>query len=106
MASGDLARVEGINNLVQAVNLRLNDQLGSRLRLTLYGIRDSIGFARGETTPIAYVVTGIKDTLIQDPRIDQVDNIYLKLERDVIDTSMDIHSIKVGEVIPFKGGIK
>ena len=106
MASGDLARVEGINNLVQAVNLKLNDQLGSRLRLTLYGIRDSIGFARGEITPTAYVITGIKDTLIQDPRIDQVDNIYLRLEEDIMETSMSIHSVKVGEVIPYKGGIK
>jgi len=106
MASGDLARVEGINNLVQAINLRLNDQLGSRLRLTLYGIRDSIGFARGEITPIAYVTAGIKDTLIQDPRIDRINNIYLRLEEDIMETSMDIHSIKVGEVIPFKGDIK
>ncbi|KKM04505.1 hypothetical protein LCGC14_1763580, partial [marine sediment metagenome] len=64
MASGDLARVEGVDNLVQAANLRLNDQLGSRLRLTLYGIQDSIGFARGETTPVAYVIVGIKDTLM------------------------------------------
>ncbi len=106
MASGDFARVEGVDNLVQAANLRLNDQLGSRLRLTLYGIQDSIGFARGETTPVAYVIVGIKDTLMQDPRIDRVDNIRLRLEGDVMETSMDIHSIKVDEVISFKGGIK
>ena len=106
MASGDFARVEGVDNLVQAANLRLNDQLGSRLRLTLYGIQDSIGFARGETSPVAYVIVGVKDTLIQDPRIDRVDNIRLRLEGDVMETSMDIHSIKVDEVISFKGGIK
>ncbi|KKM75426.1 hypothetical protein LCGC14_1390330, partial [marine sediment metagenome] len=42
----------------------------------------------------------------QDPRIDRVDNIRLRLEGDVMETSMDIHSIKVDEVISFKGGIK
>jgi hypothetical protein len=105
MASGDLARIEGIENLVQAINLRLNDQLGSRLRLALYGIRDSIGFAMGETTPVAYVMANIKDTLMQDPRVDGVENIRLKVDKDKIYTSMSIHSVKIGEVIPFKGGI-
>jgi len=105
MASGDIARVEGIENLVQAANLRLNTHLGSRFRLTIYGIKDSIGFALGETTPVAYIITSIKETLIQDPRIDKIDNIRLKIDGDVLNTSLNIHSIKVGEVVPFKGGI-
>jgi len=106
MASGDFARIEGIENFMQAINLRLNEKLGSRLRLTIYGIRDSIGFAMGEATPISYIISNIKDTLIQDPRVDSVDNIRLAISEDIIQTSMNIYSIKVGEVLPFKGGIK
>ena len=105
MASGDIVRIEGIANLVQAVNLKLNTHLGSRFRLTVYGLRDSIGFALGELAPVAYIVTSIKETLIQDPRIDKTDEIRMRVSGDVLDTSLNIHSIKVGEVIPFKGGI-
>ena len=106
MASGDFARIEGIENFMQAINLRLNEKLGSRLRLTIYGIRDSIGFAMGEATPISYIISNIKDTLIQDPRVDSVDNIRLAIGEDIIQMSMNVYSIKVGEVLPFKGGIK
>ena len=106
MASGDFARAEGIENFMQAINLRLNEKLGSRLRLTIYGIRDSIGFAMGEVTPVSYIISNIKDTLMQDPRVDNVDNIRLAINEDIIQTSMNIYSIKVGEVLPFKGGVK
>jgi len=106
MASGDFARIEGIGNFMQAINLRLNEKLGSRLRLTIYGIRDSIGFAMGEVTPVSYIISNIKDTLVQDPRVDSVDNIHLAISEDVIQASMNVYSIKVGEVLPFKGGIK
>lgn len=43
--SGDYIAVEGIANIIQALNLRLNQSLGTRLRLTIYGIRSSIGSA-------------------------------------------------------------
>lgn len=105
-ASGDLAVAEGYENLVQAMNLRLREKLGSRLRLTLYGIRDSIGFARGEQTPVSYVISSIKDTVMQDPRVSNIDNIKLKAFEDVLNIGFTIYPVKSNEIIPFYTNVK
>jgi len=101
--NGDYAIIEGPENLIQAINLRLNQELGTRLRLAVYGIRNTVGSAMTNSAPIAYILANIKDTIMQDPRVSKVSNIKIKGLGDKLYMSMDIHSIKLNEVIPFTG---
>jgi len=103
--SGDLASLEGPANIIQALNLRLNDALGSRLRLTVYGIRNTVGSAMSNLTPIAYIVTNIKDTVMQDPRVNNVYNMRIQGAGDTLNISFNIETIKVSETILFTGGV-
>jgi len=103
-AAGDLAVQEGVNNLVQALNIRLNEFLGYRLRLTVYGIRSFVGSA-STAAPITYILANIRDTIMQDPRVAAVDNIKLKGVGDKLYVSFDIRTIRVNEIVPFTGTI-
>lgn len=105
MAAGDFSRIEGTNNLIQAMNLRLNEKLGSRLRLTIYGVRDSVGYAMSSSAPLSYAISTIKDTLLQDPRISDIDNIRIRAENDILLINFTTKSIKIGDVIPFTGEV-
>ena len=104
-ASGDFSRIEGTNNLIQAINLRLGEKLGNRLRLTLYGIKDSVGSAMTNSAPLSYAITSLKDTLLQDPRIVEIDNIKIRGTGDIVYMSFNIQTIKIGDVIPFTGDV-
>ena len=104
-ASGDFSIIEGIPNLIRALNSRLNETLGARLRLSVYGIRNAIGGSQNNTAPIAYIISNIKDTAMQDPRINKVWNMKIKGRGDVLDVSFDAGTIKINEVIPFVGSV-
>lgn len=67
--SGDFNVIEGEPNLIQALNLRLNTELGTRLRLTLYGLKASIGKPQARVFGNSYIVSNLTDTLLQDPRV-------------------------------------
>ncbi|MFA5048661.1 MAG: hypothetical protein WC516_06575 [Patescibacteria group bacterium] len=101
--NSDFATVSGEKNMTQAINLRLNESLGKRLYLTTYGLATSVGNAKSSTAPMAYITTNILDTLKQDPRIQSVDNIRVNGENDVINVSLNIHTI-VGQ-LSYKGVI-
>jgi len=103
--SGDYLRVGGVDNVIQALNLRLNQSLGSRLRLTVYGINANVGSAANRFAPISYILANIKETVMQDPRVSNVLNSSLRGDGDKLYISFDTHTIKVGDSIPFKGGI-
>ncbi len=102
---GDYLTVEGIENIIQALNLRLNQSLGSRLRLTVYGISASVGGASNKFAPISYILVNIKETVMQDPRVSDILNISLRGDGDKLYISFDAHTIKVGDTVPFRGGI-
>ncbi len=104
-ASGDFATLEGPSNLIQALNLRLNEALGSRLRLSVYGIRNAVGGAMSDNAPIPYIVTNIKDTIMQDPRVNEITDMKIRGRGDALDISFNVETIKVGELIPFVGSV-
>ena len=95
--------MEGVQNLIQALNLRLNQSLGTRIRLTIYGIKASIGNAANNSASIVYLVTNIKETIMQDPRVKDVFNIKLRGKGDRLYVSFDVISVKIGDTIPFQG---
>lgn len=103
-SAGDLAVVSGVQNLVQALDTRLSEELGSRLRLTVYGIRAAVGRAK-TNAPISYILANVRDTLVQDPRVAYVDNLRLRGRGDQLFISFDIRTIKLNEVIPYTGNI-
>ena len=67
--NNDFRTISGVDNVAQAIDLRLNESVGRRLRLTTYGIRVTVGEAITNTAPIGYITASIQNTVIQDPRI-------------------------------------
>jgi len=81
--NGDFSTVSDRDNLIQALNLRLNEAVGKRVRLNTYGLRTTIGIENGNA-PITYILTNIKDTVIQDPRIMEITNTQIKGAGDTL----------------------
>jgi hypothetical protein len=101
--SGDFATVFGAANLVQAINLRLSEQLGTRLQLTTYGLRADIGSAQNNSAPISYILTSIVDTLVQDPRIAGIVNIRIRGQGGVLFIAFNAKTI--AETIAYEGAL-
>jgi hypothetical protein len=59
----------------QAISMRLSETVGNRIRLNTYGIRNVAGIP--DSVASAYICTSIKDTVMQDPRVESVDNLYI-----------------------------
>lgn len=91
--SGDFSYVSGKDNLLQAINLRLNESLGKRLRLTVYGLSVAIGSPRANTAPIGYILTNLRDTLKQDPRVKSIDSIKLNGVGDSLYVAFNVQAI-------------
>ena len=100
-ASGDLASVTDKKNMIQAMNLRLSEWLGARLRLTLYGLKLGIGVSN--SAPLAYGMASVRDTVMQDPRVVKVAKLRMYGKADVIYLNMDIQTIKRKETITYSG---
>jgi LysM repeat protein len=101
--SGDFALVEGKETIIQAINLRLNEVLGRRLRLTTYGLKLVVGGAQDNSVPTSYILANIIDTLKQDPRILSVYNIKLVGQGDALHVAFNIDTI--GEAVSYQGVI-
>ena len=102
--AGDFLTISGEKNLIQAINLRLSEELGRRLKLTLYGLATRIGGYISNKMPIAYISTNLKDTLIQDPRILEVQDIRVWGEKDIIHMASTIVGI-TGKTFNYKGAL-
>lgn len=99
--SGDYLTVAGPENIIQALNMKLNETLGRRLRLVVYGIREGVGGAANSSSPISYILSNIKDTAMQDPRIKEVENMVIKGSGDRLYISFNSYTIRRGDIIPF-----
>jgi hypothetical protein len=88
---GDFAVVSGKDNLAQAMGNRFATSSEKRIRVGVYGIRSSIG------DPLAidsFLLGSIEKTSYEDPRIERVDDISFKGERDslfIVVTYTDIN---------------
>jgi hypothetical protein len=70
--SGDYELTSGVDNLSQAVILRLRESVAKRIRVNAYGIRTNIS---DPTAGKAYILSSIELTVSSDPRVSSVDNI-------------------------------
>lgn len=83
--NGKIKTVGGKDNLAQAIQNRLSTALNSRIRLTVYGIRNSIG------DPMAiksYLNASIQETLLNEPRIDSIENLIYRGDGDNLDVEI------------------
>ena len=97
--NNDLSLVSGIENVMQAIDLRLNTAIGSLIKQTAYGITAQAGFA-GTNMAIRYLKLAIRSTLIQDPRVESVDNMIVLLDSDTLRISMNIGIVGVEQSLP------
>jgi hypothetical protein len=74
--NGDFMVKTGYGNMNQALNSRISESIGNRLRLNAYGIRNVAGAP--DSVVSAYLYTSIKDTVLQDPRVERIDELYFK----------------------------
>lgn len=78
----DYATVSGLDNMSQAINLRLSERNGARVRLDAYGISmEGGGF---DSYSLAVMTTSVQDTLMQDPRIASVGNFSARIDGDAM----------------------
>jgi len=101
--NGDFAKVSGIENIKQAINLRLNTEIGSLIKQSAYGIAAQAGFA-GTDMALKYMKMAIRATVTQDPRIESVENIKIRLASDALTLGMNINIVGYEKSIPLELG--
>lgn len=91
--NGDIATISGTENLSQAIALRLTTASQKRIRLGSYGIRSTIG----DTMAVqSYLMSSIEQTVVEDPRIKEVEELVFEGKGDALDlniTYTDINGI-------------
>lgn len=73
---GDYVVVDGVANVSQAIDLRISEDIGTRIRLTNYGIVTPTGSY--DSISAAIMIESIRDTLIQDPRVKDTSDFTLQ----------------------------
>jgi hypothetical protein len=94
----DYAIVSGLDNIGQAINLRITEVSGARVRLENYGIKNTGGGY--DAFSMAVLTTSIKDTLVQDPRIRSVRDFFFDSVGDGMAVSFYVE-LDVGGVARF-----
>lgn len=87
---GDLGFIDGINNVNQAIKNRLQTNIENRVRLTVYGIKATIG---SSVEAESYLISSIQETLLQEPRIKTVDRIIYRGSGDNINITVEYTDI-------------
>lgn len=100
--NGDIALVDGVDNLEQSLLNRYSTLIGARIRLEAYGIRASIGDALNATS--ALIQASVHQTTVEDPRVDSVEDITFIGKGDSLTVSV-IYIDKNGSKRNFGGTI-
>jgi len=93
-ASGDYALTDGVNNLSQAILLRLKENVKKRIRLTAYGIRTNIS---DPTAGITYIVSSVDLTVKSDPRVRTIKGIRFRTRGDAMWVTVFYNDINKAE---------
>jgi hypothetical protein len=80
-ASGDYELTSGVQNLSQAILLRLKERVKKRIRLTAYGIRTNIS---DPAAGVTYIISSIHLTVMSDPRVQSVKDISFRARGDAL----------------------
>lgn len=97
--SNDVGIIDGVENVIQSVDIRLNTLVGSLLKQTAFGLMTNIGMA-GTDYAISYIKMNFRNSLIQDPRISDVSNVAVTVLKDSFRISADITLIGLDLTLP------
>ena len=86
----DFSDVSGDENLKQAIEVRLSAYMGSNVRNVLYGLRNSTGQNQSSN---AYVLASIEQTLLEEPRIAEINAISFSGRGDNLMIEIDYTNI-------------
>lgn len=84
--NGDLALVDGTDNLEQALLNRYSTLIGARIRLEVYGIQASIGDAIKVSSSL--IQASVHQTTVEDPRVESVEDIQFNGTGDELAVSV------------------
>lgn len=87
--NGDFAVTNSVENLNQAIAMRLTTAAEKRIRLNAYGIKSQIG----EDAVKNYLLSTVEQTVIADPRVSEINEISAQAEGDKIYISVDYTDI-------------
>ncbi len=77
---GDIVLVDGVNNLVQALSLRLTNNRGMLMQLghPNYGSRLSEAVGRtNKPANLRLIENFVKEALLQEPRVKSIESVYI-----------------------------
>lgn len=97
--NGDLATVEGSDNFLQAMAIKVNTERGSLKlhpwfgRMFLVGLKSSVAV-------IAATAVAFKHCILTDPRVAEVDNVKIRLDGDTLDIKLRVTGQRYLTAIP------
>jgi len=97
--SSDFRTVSGLENVIQAVNLRLSTPLGMLLKHTAYGLKTQVGMA-GDVLAQSYLIMALRMALMQDPRVQAVTNLSFSFAESALTISFNLVARGVPQNIP------
>lgn len=90
--NSDIARVTGIDNLAQALQMRVWTERGTMLAVPTYGLRRLVGF--GVTAAdLTALRLAARETVEADSRVKQVQRLRFAADGDIVDIEMDVVAI-------------
>ncbi len=99
LTAGNATLVAGVENIKQAINMRLNTETGSMITQSAYGIIAQAGFA-GTSMAVKYMEMSIRRVIMQDPRVHAVESLTVEFDSDVIHVNVAISLIGRDETLP------
>jgi hypothetical protein len=100
----ELVTVEGLDNLVQSIKIRLGVYEGELVKHTNYGLPNLLGY-RTMSFIIGYASQALRATILSDDRIKDVTNVQVTIQDDVLSYSCDVTPNFVSIPIALEGTI-
>jgi hypothetical protein len=101
---GEIQTVVGLQNLIQAIEIKFNVMQGELITHTNFGTPNLLGY-RTLSFVSALAVSSIKSTLLSDTRIQNVTNIVVTIGDDVLSYSCEVQPNFVSEPVVLEGTI-
>lgn len=104
ISNNDVLTVSGFQNLLQAINVRLQNTLGSMVKQAAFGLSTSAGFPNNDLA-LSYLKMSTENSLMQDPRVQQVSNVQVILNGGQIFIGADIQVVGYPTTLPVTASI-
>jgi hypothetical protein len=88
--TGDFLLTDGSQNLSQAILLRLRENVDSRIRLSMYGIKNTVA---DPVAGVSYLLSSIEMTVSADPRVKGIEDIRFSGSGDNLYVEIDYTDI-------------